>query len=332
MMKLPNNYGTVYKLSGKRRRPWVARKMIGKELVPETRRTKVLYYTVGYFATRSEALQALAAYNANPAQETAPLTFSDVFEAWNAEYSKKIKVNRNYKAARVIFDPIAMESFADLKLDHYQMAMNVSGKNAPMLKVAKSMLSLMYEYAVVHEIVPQSKRDMIRYLDKGTDNPNKLERRIFTPEEISALWADTSEYVNRLTLILIYTGMRISELTYLTTADIDLNRQSIVVRKSKTEAGVRELPIADRIVPLVKQFVHDRRYDPNYFRVLMREQLNDHRPHDTRHTFATLLAEAGIDQRVVDALMGHSPGKNIAQAVYTHITLEKKLEAVNTIC
>lgn len=34
-MKLPNGYGSVTKMSGRRRNPWVARKTDGYELDPE---------------------------------------------------------------------------------------------------------------------------------------------------------------------------------------------------------------------------------------------------------------------------------------------------------
>ena len=34
-MKLPNSYGSVYKLSGKRRNPWAARKTVGWKQIPE---------------------------------------------------------------------------------------------------------------------------------------------------------------------------------------------------------------------------------------------------------------------------------------------------------
>lgn len=58
-MKLPNGFGSVYKLSGNRRKPWIARKTTN--LNKETRKQE--YYTVGYYKTRAEALEALVEYN-----------------------------------------------------------------------------------------------------------------------------------------------------------------------------------------------------------------------------------------------------------------------------
>ena len=53
----------------------------------------------------------------------------------------------------------------------------------------------------------------------------------------------------------------------------------------------------------------------------------NHRTHDCRHTCATKLAEAGIDSRIVNAIIGHA-GDSLAESVYTHISIEAKREAL----
>ena len=57
----------------------------------------------------------------------------------------------------------------DIKLDHLQQTMDDSGKNSPTLKTMKNLFGLMYDYAVVHEIITPDKREMIRYLDTSDD-------------------------------------------------------------------------------------------------------------------------------------------------------------------
>ncbi|WKS98289.1 hypothetical protein [Gallibacterium anatis] len=54
-MRLPNGYGSVFKLSGKRRKPFIARKTIGYN---ENKRQ--IYHNIGYFATKEDALKALS--------------------------------------------------------------------------------------------------------------------------------------------------------------------------------------------------------------------------------------------------------------------------------
>lgn len=65
-MKLPNGYGSVYKLSGKRRNPYIVRKTTGWTIDEATNTAKQQYITIGYYPTRAKALEALANYNANP--------------------------------------------------------------------------------------------------------------------------------------------------------------------------------------------------------------------------------------------------------------------------
>ena len=54
-MKLPNGYGTVTKLSGNRRKPYVVKEGISGKQKP-----------IGYTATREEGLILLAQYNNDP--------------------------------------------------------------------------------------------------------------------------------------------------------------------------------------------------------------------------------------------------------------------------
>ena len=87
-MKLPNGFGSVYKLSGKKRRnPYVAKKTKGWEIDPDTGKVKQLYITVGYYPTRKDALNALAEFNNNPYDvNVAKVTFADVYERWSDEH------------------------------------------------------------------------------------------------------------------------------------------------------------------------------------------------------------------------------------------------------
>ena len=64
-MKLPNGFGSVYKLSGNRRNPYVAKKTKGWD-IDENREGKAAIYNSRYYPTRKEALTALAEFNANP--------------------------------------------------------------------------------------------------------------------------------------------------------------------------------------------------------------------------------------------------------------------------
>ena len=79
-MKLPNGYGSVYKLPGNRRKPWAVRITVSRK---EDKDGKIhwKYKYLGYYETQSEALVALAHYNENPYDMDAnKTTFAEVFE------------------------------------------------------------------------------------------------------------------------------------------------------------------------------------------------------------------------------------------------------------
>ena len=65
-MKLPNGYGSVKKLSGKRRKPWIVEKTVGWDADLQTGKIKQKRIIIGYFPTKKEGLEALASFNANP--------------------------------------------------------------------------------------------------------------------------------------------------------------------------------------------------------------------------------------------------------------------------
>lgn len=76
-MKLPNGYGTVYRLSGNRRKPWVVKKTING-------RQRYL----GYFKTRESAFEYLVEIN-----RTTPhgeITFSAVYHSYGNHVILKI--------------------------------------------------------------------------------------------------------------------------------------------------------------------------------------------------------------------------------------------------
>lgn len=80
-MKLPNGFGTVYKMQGNRRRPYVAKKTIqGKQKA------------IGYFETFEDAMACLVAYNRDPALlSPSRTTFSEVYALWKAKHFPQLR-------------------------------------------------------------------------------------------------------------------------------------------------------------------------------------------------------------------------------------------------
>lgn len=112
-MRLPNGYGGVTKLSGRRRKPYMVRKTIGWHIDEKTDKKVQDYVVIGYAATKSEALQMLADYNNNPFDVSAfKITFKEVYERWSTEKFPTVSESnvKGYKASYKVCAPVFVNS------------------------------------------------------------------------------------------------------------------------------------------------------------------------------------------------------------------------------
>jgi len=351
-MRMPNGYGSIRKLSGKRRKPYHVQKTVSYTVNVETKTVKQERVTIGYYATKQEALQALADYNANPYDINASkITFSEIYEKWSdRKFVETSKSNVNgYKASYNICGILYDMRFVNIKLSHLQRVADESGKNYPTLKKLKVLFGQLFDYAVIHEIITKE-RHIVEYLNiKDAGNPNKNDRTPFTNDEVDLVWKniDCNEYVP-VVLMLIYSGVRISELLDLKKADVHLSEKWFYVRDSKTNAGIRMVPIADKTFRFFeywynkndceyllsstkgKHFTYRNYYD-SYWTMVINELGLVHKPHDTRHTCVSLLAMEKVDPTTIKKIVGHAGAQTLTERVYTHLDMSVLLEAINKI-
>lgn len=250
-------------------------------------------------------MQALAEYNANPYDvNAAKITFAEVYDKWSERKFKEISESnvKGYKASYKLCSSIEDMRMIDIKLSHLQEVVDNSGKNTPTLRKLKVLLSQIFEYAVINEIITKDK-NVVEYVDiKGAGNPNKIDRSPFADDEIQKIWdnVDCNEYMTVI-LMLIYSGVRVSELLELKKSDVHLDEKWFNIRHSKTQAGIRAVPIADKTFQFFEYWYHKndceyllstpdgagfeyRNYYDGYWKPLLKELNLNHRPHDTRHT------------------------------------------------
>ena len=350
-MKMPNGYGSITKLPGNRRKPWRVRKTVGWETDPSTKTVKQKYINIGYYASKADALQALAKYNEDPYDlHLASITFEEVYEKWSETHFEKIKDTNGYKAAYKLCGKLDKMRMVDIKLDHLQRVCDESGKNTPTLKTLKNMWNLMWKYCEIHEILPKGSKETISYVDiKKAGNPNAYDRKPFTKKDVARLWkiVNSNEYYS-VVLILIYTGLRISELLDLKKSEVNMEERWFKVLESKTNAGIRTVPIAKKVLPFfeywmtkndceylistpdAKHFEYRNYYD-SYWKPLMKSaNMDAYTPHCTRHTCVSLLTAAKVDERFIQKIVGHK-GQNVTQVVYTHLEIQELIEEIDKI-
>lgn len=337
-MRNPNGYGSIFKLSGKRRKPFAVRVTVGFN-----DSGKQIRKIIGTFVNRREANEFLVAYNDNPLMYINQITFSQVYDKWSkGKYelvSKSTIANYriSFEHARRLHDI----SMLDIKTYHLQEVIDSVGDKYGAKKQIRNLFNQLYDYALRNDIVA---KDYSKFVDIGK-NKKVSNRKPFTNEEIELLWNNLElEWVDTV-LILIYTGMRIGELLDVKNEDINLEEEYIV-GGNKTEAGKNRLiPLNKKIIPLIKNRMSEHKYFilnyknkqkgySNYkrenFEKLMRTLNMEHTPHDTRHTFATLLNNANANPTNIIKLIGHA-NFNTTEKVYTHKDIEELKKTINKI-
>ena len=173
-MRLPNGYGSVVKMSGKRRKPYMVRKTIGWHLDETKGRQIQDFQIIGYAETRAEGLRMLAEYNQNPYDvNVAKVTFSEVYERWS-KYKYPIISDSNakgytasYKVCGILYD----KPFREIKLCDLQLVVDTCGKNYPTLKKLKGLFNQVYEYAMKNDICNKDIRIMLIWQATVTRTP-----------------------------------------------------------------------------------------------------------------------------------------------------------------
>lgn len=340
--KNPNGFGSVYEVKdGRRRKPWVARVTTGW-----TKDGKQKRQVIGYFETSAEALQALVLHQVNPVSPKANMTLGELYEEWSESKYRRISKSTidNYKAAWKYLSKHEKVKVKELRKAQFQKIIDANeDMSKSTLQKIKAVAVMLCDYAVENDIV---NKNYAKKVELPKDN-NK-EKKVFTDIEIKKLednaenvkWADTI-------LILIYSGMRISEMLNMTRFNVDLKKR-IFTGGLKTDAGKdRIIPIHDKVYKYVEKWYKKennylifrddgKKFNAKYYREKIYYPTLDGlgirklTPHSCRHTFASLMARAGVDPLYIQRIIGHKDYATTAN-IYTHTDIEQLKTAMNMV-
>lgn len=322
-MKLPHGYGSISKMTGNRRKPFMIRKN-GK--------------VVGYTKTREEGLELLAQLNQNPFGDNENLTFSEVYDLLvehkcpNICEKTALSYKSKYKKCVDLYDI----PYKDLRLFHFTTIIDKTeksfGSKNNMKKFFRAMDSVAFEFDV---ITKEYSKLIPVYRGKEIS-----ERTPFSEEEITILWDNLEVEDVDFVLILVYTGMRMGEIENLELENIKLE-ENILRAGNKTRAGRnRIIPIHHRIKPLIEDRMKLAKGSTLFnvgnkqLRVRFKKVMNKlgmkHIPHECRHTMRTRLDNLNINSNTINLILGHQTS-GVGERYYTHKTVSQLIEAVEKL-
>lgn len=340
-MRNANGYGSVYKLSGKRRRPYVAVKTVSLKGGIQKR------VILGYYEESKEAKIALAEYNKNPYDlKGFKMTFYEVYEKMMEQSNEKLsKLTFNSKKSLIkFFEPIYNIPIKNIKLIDLQQLFDTEKISAyGTLKLKKSVCIQVFDFALKRELVEKNYGKLIEINKK---NEKVIQRKPFTAEEIEKLWKFSGVQDVDMLLVMIYTGLRIGELVELRIKNINLEERYCVAG-IKTEAGKdRIIPLNLKVMPIISKYISygktflfqtstNRKITYSNWRLLnftpLMEKLQmKHTIHDCRHTFATLLNNVNANETSIAKIIGHTDFRT-TEKIYTHKDIEELKKAVDLI-
>ena len=357
-MRNPNGFGTIKKLSGKRRRPFAVYVTTGWEY--EDGKAKQTQRPIGYYATRSEAMIALADYNKNPFDlDKRNTTFGQIYEILLREKFSKMKdsARHSYVSAFKRCKEIENIRMFEMRKAHMQKILDDnSNMSKPSLMNLIKLFHAVYKFAMENDICEKDYSEFVTAeseQEAGTKTP-------FNREEIEILWNNQGwiwkpETPNQtsgkcymdMPLIHIYTGMRPTELFTLKKTDVHLEERWIDLRGTKTKAAKRIVPIHKKIIPLIEARMKEpgeylfptstgapftnSKYASMFFKPMCEAlKLQTHTPHECRHTFATFAHASAMNKVLLKKIIGHSAG-DLTEDTYTHTFIEDLIAEIDKL-
>lgn len=337
-----NGSGCVYKMSGRRARPWVARVQVGKkdDGNPE--------YIYSFHETPEDAENAIPTmrinYNLNPKSE---YTVSQIWEAFKAVRWGKLteSTKTGYEASYAHWGALHDRRIKDIKASDMQDIINSKIEMSfSHLSKMRSLMVALFNLAMKDDIVNKNYASLVE-LPKSEPESS---RTSFTDEQLELIrkYKDKVPYAD-VVLFMCYTGWRPTEMSLLAPDSVD-KENWIITGGIKTPSGKnRKVPVHPSIQPIVSDwldkrqktlFTDEKGYPLNKdtwatrFRAVMRAIFNDDSlvPYTTRHTCASILHAAGVDGVNIAKIMGHKDYK-ITANVYTHVQLEELRNAVDKL-
>ena len=181
---------------------------------------------------------------------------------------------------------------------------------------------------------------------------NKIERYLNsdqTQELMKSIQESENEQLQYIVLFLIYTGARKREVLDAKWIDIDQERKSWRIPKTKS-GKIRHVPLSAGALDMLDKlrlklngkpidqipiFANPKTGLPyvsffySWDKARTRAGLKEFRIHDLRHSFASCLVNAGRSLYEVQELLGHADIKTTSR--YAHLSRERLNDAVNTV-
>ena len=247
-LKASSGNGSITRMSGTRRKPWLLRMPI-----PDPHTGITVMKAVGTYVTREEAEAVRAEMMKRPATPYQDSTLQDCFRMFkeSREYKgRSDKARELYDIAWKYLRPLWHFKIAALYAQDFQNILDKmadNGLSQSMLEKERTLISKLYRTAIGWRVVDANLASVLKV--EGRKSP---EREIFTDEQVTLILSQKNTPTGQMVIALLACGVRIYELLHFKHEDFHRTESgAYLIGGCKTEAGRnRIIPILDFGIPV----------------------------------------------------------------------------------
>lgn len=248
-LKASSGNGSITRMSGTRRKPWLLRMPI-----PDPHTGITVVKTVGTYVTREEAEAVRAEMMKRPATPYQDSTLAKIHEIFleSREYKgRSDKARELYDLAWKYLKPLWYYKIAALYAQDFQNILDKmadNGLSQSMLEKERTLISKLYRTAIGWRVVDANLASVLKV--EGRKSP---EREIFTDEQVTLILSQKNTPTGQMVIALLACGVRIYELLHFKHEDFHRTESgAYLIGGCKTEAGRnRIIPILDFGIPVL---------------------------------------------------------------------------------
>lgn len=309
-----------------------------------------------YYKDEFELVEKVKAFE-RQLSEAKKVYFSFVADEWweshcnDIEGGTQISYQPAYKRAVESFEGKEIKDITSIDIKRILDRMAKQRYSAQTVRVQRIVLNLIFKDAVLNKYIDINPVSVVSV----PRNLPKAKREIPSDDEIETVMKSADASFGMFAYLILFTGCRRGEALALQWKDIDFKKKTISISKSvnysganqnvpivsshpKSDAGIREIVILDCLYNRLKEmsqgcsredyvFGENSPLTKSSFRKkwmkYQKETNTSFTPHQLRHAYATILYDAGIDEKVAQGLMGHSTIQ-LTRDIYTHVRMNRK--------
>ncbi len=256
-------------------------------------------------------------------------TFKEMMEEYMAKHSKVKKASSERDRASILhlspfFGEMRLVDIRPVSINEYKALRRVEGASPATINREVALAKHAFNLAV-KEWEWISENPVLK-VSMEKEPPSR--DRWLTFEEERILLAASPEWLKEIIVFAVETGCRRGEILYLEWKDVDTFKKAVTVFGKKTGER-RTIPLSEKALEVLKarevvrtnvraiigdlvftypagRQVNFRTLRSAFEDALKKAGIQNFRFHDLRHTFATRLAQNGVDPYTIQKLMGHT--------------------------